>query len=360
MDEGSLIHAGCKVVRNCPINVAPVSCWVHHKPSALKQHMPSVLLARLREQRRIYQSRFTLPHKRWLICRPRGGLNDTLCQIHKSIVYSFRHQRIVLIDTTKAGLCDEFSNYFQTVFPFATIHCSLEPGKLKELDERSCYPNGFQGRLGNYELIYSPEAGNYIDTKSGQRPGISWNENDHSEEVMLNEQTGGGYGYLALPYFRFTNEASKHIVNRLSQIPNKYIAMIIRHSDVRLDYREFLKASKPLIDGQDVLVSTDSHEALTYARSYLDNARIYDVADVPDVQGQTLLNTPGVTSRKIILGCLTQLIGLSRAEKIMIPAGDNVYPSGFTQLAMSLSGRNDLIQQLLGENMRTLNCSGDP
>ena len=127
--------------------------------------------------------------------------------------------------------------------------------------------------------------------------------------------------------------------------------MIIRHSDVKLDYRAFLKAAQPFVDGLDVLVSTDSHEALAYARSFLDNAKVYDVADVPDVQGKTLLNTPGVTNKKIILGCLTQLIGLARAEKILIPGGASVYPSGFTQLAMSLSGRNDLIRQLLGENI---------
>jgi hypothetical protein len=316
--------------------------------------MPSALLSRLREQRRIYQARFSSPHQRWLICRPRGGLNDTLCQIHKSIVYSFSHQRNVLIDTTKAGLFDEFSNYFQTVSPFATIQCRLEPGKLLELDQLNCYPNGFKGKLSSYELIYSPEAGNYLDATSGQRPGISWNEADHPEAVLLNEQTGGGYGYLALPYFSFTNETSNHIVNRLSKMPNKYVAMIIRHSDVKLDYRAFLEAAKPFVNGMDVLVSTDSHEALTYARSFLNNAKVYDVADVPDVQGQTLLNTPGVTNRKIILGCLTQLIGLARAEKILLPDGKSVYPSGFTQLAMSLSGRNDLIRQLLGDNNRKL------
>jgi hypothetical protein len=316
--------------------------------------MPSAILTRLREQRRIFQARFSSPHQRWLICRPRGGLNDTLCQIHKSIVYSFGHQRNVLIDTTKAGLFDEFSNYFQTVSPFATIQCRLEPGKLLELDQLNCYPNGFKGKLSSYELIYSPEAGNYLDATSGQRPGIAWNEADHPEAVLLNEQTGGGYGYLALPYFSFTNETSNHIVNRLSKMPNKYVAMIIRHSDVKLDYRAFLEAAKPFVNGMDVLVSTDSHEALTYARSFLNNAKVYDVADVPDVQGQTLLNTPGVTNRKIILGCLTQLIGLARADKILIPDGKSVYPSGFTQLALSLSARNDLIRQLLGDNNRKL------
>lgn len=316
--------------------------------------MPGALLTRAREQRRIYQARFSSEHERWLICRPRGGLNDTLCQIHKSIVYSFTHQRNVLIDTTKAGLFDQFSNYFKTISPFATIHCHLDQDKLMELNRLSCYPNSFQGKLDNYDLIYNPEVGNYIDPATGERPGISWDENDHPEIVLLNEQTGGGYGHLALPYFSFTNETSAHIANRLSKIPTKYVAMIIRHSDVKLDYREFLKSAKPFVNGLDVLVSTDSYEALAYARSFLDNAKVYDVADVPDVQGQTLLNTPGVTNRKIILGCLTQLIGLARAENILIPAGASVYPSGFTQLAMSLSGRNDLIRQLLGENSQKL------
>lgn len=137
------------------------------------------------------------------------------------------------------------------------------------------------------------------------------------------------------------------IVKRLAKLPPNYTSLVIRHSDVKLDYKSFLSSLKHKLSGCHLLVSTDSYEALNYARSFLDESVVYDVANVPDVQGKTLLNTPGVTSRSIIIGCLAQLIALARAREINIPDGPEVYPSGFTQLAMSLSGRDDLIRQLL-------------
>jgi len=326
-----------------------ITYWAHKKPSFIEQHTPKTLLARIKEQRRIYLARTASPHQRWLLCRPRGGLNDSLCQIHRCLVYASVYGRNLIIDTTKAGFFADFSNFFETVAPFANVQTRLDPADITTLEKLSCRPPSFQHNLTSYELRYVPDFCNYVHADSGERPGIGWGDRDYPEDLLLHDQTGGGNGCLALPYFRFTGSVREEIKARLAMLPAKYTSLIIRHSDVKLDYRGFLKAVKPQVEGRHVLVSTDSHEALTYARSFLDSSTVHDVANVPDVGGQTLLNTAGVTSSSIIVGCFSQLMGLANATEIYIPEGPDVYPSGFTQLAMTLSGRNDLIRQMLGQ-----------
>jgi hypothetical protein len=326
-----------------------ITYWAHRKPSFFQQHTAKALLARIKEQRRIHLARTASPSPRLLLCRPRGGLNDSLCQIHRCLIYASVHQRNLIIDTTKAGFFADFSNFFETVAPLANVQTRLDPADIPKLEKLSCRPPSFQNNLTSYELTYVPDFCNYVNAASGERPGIGWGDRDYPEDLLLHDQTGGGNGCLALPYFRFTRSVRDEIKARLAQLPDKYTSLIIRHSDIKLDYRGFLKAVKPQVEGRQVLVSTDSHEALAYARSFLDTSTVHDVANVPDVGGQTLLNTAGVTSRSIIIGCFTQLMGLANATEIYIPEGPEVYPSGFTQLAMTLSGRNDLIRQLLGQ-----------
>ncbi|MEB3317081.1 MAG: hypothetical protein VKO39_02915 [Cyanobacteriota bacterium] len=255
----------------------------------------------------------------------------------------------MIIDTTRAGFYDDFSTIFETVAPFANVITRLDPAEIDALEKMACRPKGFQGNLTSYDLTYIPESCSYLHSSTGEYPGIAWGDGDHPEELLLHDQLGGGFGYLALPYFRFVADVRDEIKSRMACLPANYTSLIIRHSDVKLDYQSFLKALKPKLEKRDVLVSTDSYEALQFARSFLDQSTVYDVANIPDVGGQTLLNTPGVTTRSIIIGCLSQLMSLVRATEIFIPAGPDVYPSGFTQLAMSLSGRDDLIRQLLAQ-----------
>ena len=52
---------------------------------------------------------------RYLLCRPRGGFNDTLSQIFLCMQYAKKTNRKLIIDTTRSGLHDNFSSYFKTV-----------------------------------------------------------------------------------------------------------------------------------------------------------------------------------------------------------------------------------------------------
>ena len=58
---------------------------------------------------------------KYLLCRPRGGLNDTLTQISLCLDYAFKFKRHLIIDTMRSGILDRFDNYFEPVIPFQNL-----------------------------------------------------------------------------------------------------------------------------------------------------------------------------------------------------------------------------------------------
>ena len=175
---------------------------------------------------------------RYLLCRPRGGLNDCLSQIYLTILHSIRFKRQLIIDTTCGGLCDQFSNYFETIAPFANIQTILTEQMKEQLNMATCFPRSFQGKLGSYKLYYCGETDNVIDSTSKERPCII--TPDPAESLLLHDQYGGGAGYKALPYFKLTENAAKEITKRLDILPKRYKAIHLRASDIPLDYKTFL------------------------------------------------------------------------------------------------------------------------
>lgn len=54
---------------------------------------------------------------RYLLCRPRGGINDTLNQIELCWRYARSYNRILVVDTeylVSSGICISFSELFET------------------------------------------------------------------------------------------------------------------------------------------------------------------------------------------------------------------------------------------------------
>jgi len=306
------------------------------------------LLHRLQEKRRISIMTRASKFERYLLCRPRGGLNDCLSQVYKTILHSIRHKRQLIIDSAGCGLCDAFSNYFETVIPFANIQTALNDQTKEELNRIPCHPKYFQGKLESYQLYYNTEICNMVDFKSNERPCIT--TPDPPESLLLHDQLGGGAGYKALPYFKLTEKAAREIIKRLGMLPKHYIAIHLRASDVDLDFRSFLNHVKPQLKGCDVLVCTDSLKALNASLNILDESTTHQVATIPDTGGVRIHDNPKHTTRSTNLDAIADLIALARAEQIIYPFGPNIHTSGFAQLAIDLSNRKDLLRQLVGYN----------
>lgn len=318
---------------------------VHHKSSCLAQYRPARLLERARASRRIKKLHRASKSDRFLLCRPKGGLNDCLWQVYQTIMHALRFHRVLIIDSENWGICDRFSNYFETILPFTNVETALADGMRSALDKVTCYPPSFRGKLDSYELDFSDRSGCFINRATSERPSIIIP--DPPETLLLHDQCGGGEGWKALQFFKFTTEVAGIVTKRLSTLPSDYVALHIRAADTSLDYRKFLHLVRPRLKGQNILVCTDSVDAFQASADILDNSSIHQICPILDTGGERLHDNPRYTNRDSNIHALSDLVALAKAQKIFYPTGPGIHRSGYTALAEDLSSRNYILNQLL-------------
>ena len=284
----------------------------------------------------------------YLLCRPRGGLNDTLCRIAKCIRYATQHQRKLIIDTERSGLRACFSEYFCLAEPSSAIVLQLDQQMRQTLvGMETVYPPCLEKRWLDYEASFL-QSKQRVVLESTDLP-LAFNfRSKYDSRLLVYEQSGGGRASLrALPYLRFQPRITHAIQTRLAALPDSYVAVHVRHTDMRLDYRAMFTAMRALVEGQDLVVCTDSLEVLEYAESYFPNTRVFCLAQL-DPGNLPLHDRPGFTSRESNIDSLTDLVALASAEVLVTGCNwRKRHYSGFSYLAASLHRRPGLLQSLL-------------
>lgn len=319
--------------------------WIHTRKPWREQHDWATMLTRARENRRVAQAAWMNVSDRFILCRPHGGLNDILCQVHKTFIHALQYKRQLIIDTRANGLHDNFGHYFKTARHFPSVQLQLTSAGLSHLNQLECFPNSLRGRIDNYPLHYDEDLVNYVVSDSGERPQI--NPTDRPEQLLIHDQCGGGRGCQVFPFLKFTAPISDEITTRILSLPRGYEAIHIRYSDVPFNYQPFLEGLRQHLKGISVVVCTDSLEVLKACRAQLAESTVYSLVQPPETP-QKIHDNPGVTNPNTNADALVDLLALALAKKIHFPGGHGGYPSGFSMMAADLSNRDDLKRQLLG------------
>ena len=90
---------------------------------------------------------------RVLLCRPRGGLNDNLCQVEMCWRYAERHDRVLVVDGKRSSLYSEFSEFFEPVNSNARV--SMNSASIDDFRcEAACVPAEVTGLINTYKSEY--------------------------------------------------------------------------------------------------------------------------------------------------------------------------------------------------------------
>lgn len=93
---------------------------------------------------------------KYLLCRPRGGLNDTLSQIEKCWRYADSHDRILIVDTEyliSYGIGIAFDKIFKLKKHSENVLLKLDPLLRAELNLASVFPSPLKSRIDSYKII---------------------------------------------------------------------------------------------------------------------------------------------------------------------------------------------------------------
>lgn len=297
--------------------------------------------------------------KRVLLCRPDGGLNDTLDVIEHCWRYAERTNRQLILDMSRSSFCTNFGKIFRNRLDDNQTLFELSDSVLKQLNIKTCSLPEIEGKIGEYvtriqlhETISHLEWRLPIEDVSSKSLGISFDE-EYSADLVVHENfRTGALASSLLRRLKFqksiSNELSARLINLRSQ---KYLGIHIRNSDIKSDYREFFWRMKDKFENHTVLICSDDSHVIAYAKRYLENSVVLTSSEIPDLGGQPyqIPFVHGEEARnKLSLDALVDLIALGESQELfstLITNREAVH-IGFSQLAAELCADKSIAEGL--------------
>ena len=282
-----------------------------------------------------------------LLCRPQGGWNDVLCSIERCWEYAIKFNRKLSIDTTHSGINDHFWRYFETKEYSRAINFALDYERYDTLD---VFPASLQGRVSSFVTDYSMDKFGFVDTISDEL--ICFNSDiDYPNQLLVHEQGWFDSELGSLKMFnkiRFTNPVKDLIKSRLAELPNKYKAIHIRHTDYTTNYEEFIREIKNDLIGENVLICSDNFQVIDFVVKELAASKVFRLSRFDDNGGSRLHYMNDSNQFETNLEALTDLMALALSDRLYFAnVKEANRPSGFSMLAQSLSSRKDLLRNLI-------------
>jgi hypothetical protein len=155
--------------------------------------------------------------------------------------------------------------------------------------------------------------------------------------LLLHEQCGGGDRAIRVLWFLTLNNQIRFEIKKKLVALGDYIAIHVRHTDLKTDYRSFFHKIKNSVGSKKAVLCTDSYECQMYARNVFPNIKMS--SSIPDTQGQSLHDNSELTCFETNVQVLTDLIVLVCSRKMLYTETEGNELSGFTALALRLRGK---------------------
>jgi hypothetical protein len=289
--------------------------------------------------------------EKFLLCRPRGGLNDTLCQIERCCRYSEKFDRILIIDTKESGLHGNFSEFFQPKNISHRFAFELRRQQLAMLNKLTCFPSEMRGNISNFGMKRWYRIRNAIARKTKVQRTFDFSK-DYDEALLVHNQGGGGdLSFDLLPRLVISERIRPIILQRISHLNDDYFAVHVRNTDLKSSYKEFFQQISPEVNNKSLLICSDDAEVLSYARSYFNSSRILLSSNASHGQGKPLHKRRAFKSsrwhKERAIDSIIDLIALGQSTKLFVSNVAAGHISGFSRLAQHLFENKDLIGSLL-------------
>lgn len=252
-------------------------------------------------------------NKKYILCRPVGGLNDIFCQIEKCWQYAEKYNRILIVDTDKSqGLLGQnFLDFF--FLKKKKIHIVFTVNKhIKFLNSLSCFPKKVQKNIRKWH--YFPNR---------QVTTFNFNKN-YDQSLLYHESTSGGVlSHRLLNRIKLNTSVKLKVKKYLMQKLNfEYVGVHIRNTDLQCDYDNFFTKISNKISARNILICTDNRSVLTKAKILLNNFNVYNNEEMKNETFVPIHTIKRYSSnnekKKVVINSIIDLVSLGFAKKLYI------------------------------------------
>ena len=296
---------------------------------------------------------------KYLLCRTRSGLNDTLCQIEKSWLYATRTSRHLVIDTRQSGLMADFGDFFIPINPddMFRVNFSLSNELVNQLNSCSAFPVEIQKKIDTYRIKWVPGERFYRDATTSAILSFDF-EKQYEEELLVSEDVGGGNAsHNAIRRVVFTNHIAEAISERIATLGESYDAIHIRNTDYLTDFESFFKNIYEQVANRRVLVCSDDARVIDFARNFFRESEILTLPTGTNPVGKPLHYRSTYSSdqerREATVRSLVDLVALAGSAKLHTTTVNSQsgqplgIRSGFSNLCIFLNQNKSIIDNLL-------------
>lgn len=297
--------------------------------------------------------------ERVLLCRPHGGLNDTLDVIEHCWRYAERTNRQLILDMSRSSFCTNFGRIFKHRFDDNSTLFEISDSIIEQLNMKSCSLPEIEGRIGEYvtriqlhETISHLEWRLPVEDISSKSLGMSFDDEYSTDLVVYENYRIGAFASSLLRRVKFQKTIADEISARLVNLRGRnYLGVHVRNSDIKSDYEEFFSRMKNQFENQVVLICSDDSYVLEYAKRYLENSVVLTSSEIPDLGGKPyqIPFVDGEEARnKLSLDALVDLIALGESQELFstLIVNREVAHSGFSQLAAELCADKSIAHKL--------------
>ena len=298
----------------------------------------------------------------YVLCRPRGGLNDTLCQIERCWLYAEDTGRTLLVDASRSSFASRISEVFQPRAGTPAVCFDPDEELLARLDTLTCHPRQLCGRLATYRPQPATAGIWYVDAETSAPLTFDFRRG-YRARVLVHENVGGGPKACHFLERVVLAPALRDLVlGRLADLLNRdpargYLAVHVRNTDIRTDFERLFASIAPRVQGRTLLVCSDDAGVVRRAREVFTSSHVVSVGNVPDRNGAPLHLGAAVAEeaarRAQAVEAIVDLVALGGAETVF-HASDSVLGasrrrvvSGFSRLAAHLAGNKHVLDALL-------------
>ena len=279
--------------------------------------------------------------KKYIVCYPLGGFCDMLHVMDDCLNYAIKYNRILIIDTTKEWFKEDIYKYM--TFTHKNIYNKLLI--ISDNNNKSIYPPQFKNILNKqFNIRYDEKSkityatSQNIDCKIDIDLSINY-----TEDIIFYGNCGGGIPFTLLNYFHFNPIITNVYTTRLNELPNKYISMHIRNTDIKSDVDSFLLIHHMILINNSCFIATDDIVTRDKIKQMY-GSNIYFFSNIPKLKGANIhYNHENIDHKQFIIDCIVDIL-------LLASANDFYYSnkkSGYSKLALYLFENKQILNKIL-------------
>jgi len=277
--------------------------------------------------------------RRFILCIPRGGLNNVFCQILKCLAYAKKEDRLLVIDTTSNHLKEPIEKYIQ--FHDKNIWTGDLKNWYTEAETYSVYPPEIKTCIRNIPAKWkkTPRGTVYEVDGVNCSPDL---KKSYDEDIVIYINCGGGAGINALRISTLSAAIKQEFSVRYNAMPKPYTALHIRNTDRKSNVEEFLQKYSSILGKQPVFLASDDAKLIATLKKKYD--MIYTFSEIPECVSVNIHSCHPSQSNDIFnTNVILDLLMLAAAENYNY----SCEASGYSKLAKDLHNDKSTLWRLV-------------